>query len=204
MAFWGAPLHDGDHARHALETGMAMLSELRVLQSDFEKKGWPPIKIGVGLNTGLMNVGNMGSEFRMAYTVLGDVVNLGSRLEGSPRIMALSSSWSESTKAAVPEYVYRELDRVRVKGKDKPVTIFEPMGRKNEVDKSARDAMKLYEQALKLYRSQNWDMAELQFLNLGKADPNRALYKLYSERVAHFRKEPPSEKWDGVFTHESK
>ena len=204
MAFWGAPLHDGDHARHALETGMAMLSDLRVLQSDFEKKGWPPIKIGVGLNTGLMNVGNMGSEFRMAYTVLGDAVNLGSRLEGLTKNYGVEFIVSESTKAAVPEYVYRELDRVRVKGKDKPVTIFEPMGLKNEVDKSARDAMKLYEQALKLYRSQNWDMAELQFLNLGKADPDRVLYRLYSERVAHFRKEPPSEKWDGVFTHESK
>ena len=204
MAFWGAPLHDGDHGRNALEAGMAMLRELRVLHADFEKKGWPSIKIGVGLNTGLMNVGNMGSEFRMAYTVLGDAVNLGSRLEGLTKNYGVELIVSESTKAAAPEYLYRELDRVRVKGKDKPVTIFEPIGAKKEIEKPARDEMQLYERALKLYRAQNWDMAELQFLNLGKSDPSRALYKLYSERIVHFRKAPPPEKWDGVFTHETK
>ena len=204
MAFWGAPLHDGDHARHALEASIEMLSQLRVLHADFEKKGWPPIRIGVGLNTGPMNVGNMGSEFRMAYTVLGDAVNLGSRLEGLTKGYGVELIVSESTKAAVPEYVYRELDRVRVKGKDKPVTIYEPLGPKKQIDKSQRDAIKLYEQALKLYRAKDWDMAELQFLNLHKSEPSRALYKLYSERIVHFRKDPPPDPWDGVFTHETK
>ena len=204
MAFWGAPLHDGDHARHAMEASLEMLTQLRVLQADFEKKGWPPIRIGVGLNTGPMNVGNMGSEFRMAYTVLGDAVNLGSRLEGLTKGYGVELIVSESTKDAVPEYVYRELDRVRVKGKDKPVTIYEPVGPIKQVEKAERDELKLYDQALQFYRAKNWDMAELQFLNLQKNVPDRALYKLYPERITHYRADPPADPWDGVFTHETK
>lgn len=204
MAFWGAPVTDTDHARHALEAALVMLDELRNIHEDFSKRGWPAIKIGVGLNTGLMNVGNMGSEFRMAYTVLGDSVNLGSRLEGLTKGYGVELIVNESTAAAVPDYIYRELDRVRVKGKDKPVTIFEPVGLIKDVDKSQRDEINLYNQALKHYRSKNWDMAELSFLNLLNATPDKALYKLYGERIAIYRKSPPPDSWDGVWTHESK
>jgi len=91
-----------------------------------------------------------------------------------------------------------------VKGKDKPVAIFEPMGPKGEVDKAARDELKIYQQAVKLYRAQNWDMAELQFLNLQKMSPERALYRVYAERIVHFRQEPPGQDWDGVFTFKTK
>ena len=204
MAFWGAPINDVDHARHALDAGVAMLNELKDIQEDFKKRGWPPIKIGVGLNTGPMNVGNMGSNFRMAYTVLGDSVNLGSRLEGLTKGYGVDLIVNESTKAAVPDYIYRELDRVRVKGKDKPVTIFEPVGLRKDVEKPARDEIKLYDQAIKLYRNKDWDMAELSFLNLQKATSDKALYKLYSERIGVYRKEPPPDPWDGVWTHETK
>ena len=204
MAFWGAPINDAEHARHALDAGVAMLEELKDIQRDFEKRGWPPIKIGVGLNTGPMNVGNMGSEFRMAYTVLGDSVNLGSRLEGLTKGYGVGLIVNESTAAAVPDYVYRELDRVRVKGKDQPVTIYEPVGLRKDVEKPARDEIKLYDQALKLYRKKDWDMAELSFLNLQKGEPDKALYKLYSERIGIYRKEPPPDPWDGVWTHETK
>ena len=204
MAFWGAPINDVDHARHALDSAVAMLTELREIQEDFKKRGWPPIKIGVGLNTGPMNVGNMGSEFRMAYTVLGDSVNLGSRLEGLTKGYGVDLIVNESTAAAVPDYIYRELDRVRVKGKDKPVTIFEPIGLRKDVEKPQRDEIKLYDQALKHYRSKDWDMAELSFLNLQKGAPDKALYKLYGERIVVYRKEPPPDPWDGVWTHETK
>ncbi len=204
MAFWGAPLDDAEHAQRALKSAFFMLEELQVIQKQFEAKGWPPIRIGIGLNTGSMNVGNMGSEFRRAYTVMGDAVNLGSRLEGLTKNYGVDLIVNESTAQAVPEYAYRELDRVRVKGKDRPVTIYEPMGLKTEIDDAQKSELKLYRQALKVYRAQNWDMAEIQFLNLQKSNPQRSLYNMYIERVAVYRQQPPETNWDGVFTHQTK
>ena len=204
MAFWGAPLDDPDHARNALNAAMAMLLELRAIQQRFRDKGWPAIRIGVGLSTGNMSVGNMGSEFRQAYTVMGDAVNLGARLEGLTKTYGVALIVSEATRNAVPEYAYRELDRVRVKGKDKPVTIYQPLGLATQIDAKYKGQLRLYREALKLYRAQNWDLAELQFLNLSRANARDPLYALYAERVAIFRQNPPQADWDGVFTHISK
>ncbi len=204
MAFWGAPLHDLQHAKHALDAAMGMMDSLAALQEEFKKRGWPEIKIGVGLNTGLMTVGNMGSSFRMAYTVMGDAVNLGSRLESLTKNYGVYIIVSEYTKEQVPEYIYRELDVVRVKGKDKPVTIFEPICEAGKEDKAIKDELKLYRETLKLYRAQNWDIAELQFINLKNQYPNRYLYPMYLERVAFYRENPPGDDWYGVFTHQSK
>jgi adenylate cyclase len=204
MAFWGAPLTDHNHAKHALNAAMEMIKALDVLQRSFAEKGWPPINIGVGLNSGLMTVGNMGSEFRMAYTVMGDAVNLGSRLEGLTKNYGVHIIVSEFTKNLVPEFIYRELDVVRVKGKDKPVTIFEPICDEAQLDKATKDNLKLYREALKLYRNQNWDLAEMQFLNLQKLEPQRYVYEMYVKRIAHFRQHPPESNWDGVFNFETK
>ncbi|OGT31686.1 MAG: guanylate cyclase [Gammaproteobacteria bacterium RBG_16_51_14] len=204
MAFWGAPLEDAGHARHALDTGMAMLESLNALREEFRARGWPEIRIGIGINTGEMSVGNMGSEFRMAYTVMGDAVNLGSRLEGLTKVYGVGMIVSESTRTAVPDYTYRELDRVRVKGKDEPVTIYEPVALVTEITKSELDEIKLYKLALKYYLDQNWDMAELQLLNLQKQFPARKLYQVYVERAQEFRVNPPAAHWDGVYTHTSK
>ncbi len=203
MCFWGAPLQDPDHALHALEAGLDMLATLKSMDADFKSRGWPEIRIGVGVNTGAMNVGNMGSEFRMAYTVLGDAVNLGSRLEGLTKQYGVDMIVNETTREQVPSYAFRELDKVRVKGKDKPVTIYEPLGLKDELSAELRKELKLYRQALKLYRQQSWDMAEIQFLNLQKTT-ERGLYNLYAERIAHFREQSPESDWDGVYTHQTK
>ena len=204
MCFWGAPVHDVEHARHARNAAMSMIEKLHQLEDEFRAHGWPDIKIGVGLNTGLMNVGNMGSEFRMAYTVLGDAVNLGSRLEGLTKGYGVEVIVNETTRAQVPEYAYRELDRVRVKGKDEPVTIYEPIGLDRDLVSEDADELKLYNRALRLYRNQEWDLAEIQFLNLHSRMPQRMLYSLYAERIVHFRQSPPGDDWDGVFTHETK
>jgi adenylate cyclase len=204
MAFWGAPVEDPEHARHAILAAMGMMQKIDEVNAEFKRRGWPSIRIGIGINTGAMSVGNMGSEFRMAYTVLGDAVNLGSRLEGLTKGYGVSIVVSETTKAAAPDFAYRELDRVRVKGKDKPVVIYEPLGPAEQVSAELKNELGLYKQGLKYYRAQDWDMAELQFLNLQKNSRSSALYQVYADRVAYFRQNPPGAQWDGVFTHTTK
>ncbi len=204
MAFWGAPVPDREHARHAVLAALRMIEKLEGVNADFKRRGWPEMRIGIGINTGTMTVGNMGSEFRMAYTVMGDAVNLGSRLEGLTKVYGVDIIVSETTKAAVPELVYRELDMVRVKGKDRPVSIYEPLGPPADISKEKRDELEIYRQALKYYRTQQWDLAELQFLNLAKAAARPYLYEMYAKRVAEFRRNPPGADWDGVYTHTTK
>jgi adenylate cyclase len=204
MSFWGAPLADSEHARHALYAAMEMMDELEIMQAEFKQRGWPEVNIGIGINTGDMNVGNMGSEFRMAYTVLGDAVNLGSRLEGLTKNYGVNIIVSETTRVEIPEFAFRELDLVRVKGKNQPVAIFEPIGHKNDLDKEVTSELTAYKQALLNFRAQSLDKAEVDFFNLNRAYPNRFLYQVYLDRIAFYRSEPPGDDWDGVFTHTSK
>jgi adenylate cyclase len=204
MAFWGAPVADANHAQNAVNTALEMQSELRKLDEPFKARGWPALHIGVGINTGTMTVGDMGSPVRKSYTVMGDAVNLGSRLESITKQYGVGIIVSETTKAAVKNIVYRELDRVRVKGKDEPVGIFEPLGELATLDKATQDELKLWNQALRLYRAQDWDQAELQLYNLSRMSPDRYLYQLYTKRIALHRTNPPGAGWDGVTTFETK
>jgi adenylate cyclase len=204
MAFWGAPLKDPHHARNALVSGLDMLQAIKKLNKLFESKDLPLIKIGIGVNTGEMNVGNKGSEFRVDYTVLGDSVNLGSRLEGLTKNYGVDFIVSESTRHEVPEFEYRMLDIVKVKGKKKPVTIFEPIDFVENVDRSVRKNIKEFNHALKLYKKQNWDSAEQTIFHLSQQEPTRLIYKIYLDRIAFFRANPPGDDWNGVFTHTSK
>ena len=204
MAFWGAPLPDARHAYQAVLSGLEMRRTLSELQPHFKERGWPPIHIGVGINTGRVSVGNMGSDVRVAYTVMGDAVNLASRLEGITKEYGAGVLVGEKTKEDAPEFVYRELDLVRVKGKDKPVAIFEPLGLVGEVAQAVLEEIKLFQQALRLYRKQDWDRAELQLFNLQKLSPKSRLYDVYAERVVHYRNNPPGDSWDGVFVFKTK
>ena len=204
MSFWGAPVADSEHARHALYAAMEMMDELKIMQTEFKQRGWPEVNIGIGLNTGDMNVGNMGSEFRMAYTVLGDAVNLGSRLEGLTKNYGVNIIVSETTRNEIPEFAFRELDLVRVKGKQEPVAIFEPIGHKNDLEEEVMSELTAYKQALRNFRAQSLDKAEVDFFNLNREYPNRLLYQVYLDRIAFYRNEPPGDDWDGVFTHTSK
>jgi adenylate cyclase len=204
MSFWGAPLADAEHARHALYAALQMMDELKIMQKDFKARGWPEVNIGIGLSTGYMNVGNMGSEFRMAYTVMGDAVNLGSRLEGLTKFYGVDIIVSENTSKSIPEFIFRELDLVRVKGKHEPVAIFEPVGHKNDLDKTVTSELSRYKQALREFRAQKWDKAEIDFFNLSRSSPDRKLYQEYLDRIIHYRAEPPGDDWDCVFTQTSK
>jgi adenylate cyclase len=205
MAFWGAPLDDAQHATHALQAALELPKAIRALDAEFAKRGWPPLHIGVGLSTGNMRVGNMGSEFRRAYTVMGDPVNLGARVEGLTKEYGATVICSEFTReAGPPDWSYRELDQVRVKGKDQPVSIYEPMGPKDALDPAVRQDLARHRGALKLYRAQKWDEAEAEFFSLSRGPNKHKVYEMFLERIAHYRKHPPGPKWDGAFTFTTK
>lgn len=204
MAFWGAPLADPGHARRALEAALDMHVALARLQPEFSARGWPEIRIGVGLNSGRMSVGNMGSEIRLAYTVMGDAVNLASRLEGLTKQYGAAIIVGENTRNTVTDVVFRELDRVRVKGKEEPVAIFEPVGKEGEVSTSQLAEVALFHELLTRYRDQDWDGAERRLAQLLAGAPENVLYRTYAQRVAFFRVNPPGDGWDGVFRFETK
>jgi adenylate cyclase len=204
MAFWGAPVDDPDHARHAVEAAMKIVERVRSLNPSFQANGWPAISIGIGINSGAMNVGNKGSDLRVDYTVIGDAVNLGSRLETLSRIYGVDIVVGENTRNAIADIEFRELDRVRVKGKQRPVVIYEPLGKQELIDDTVRTSLERFDRVLEYYRERRWDDAGELLDTLISDDPQCRLYALYRERIAHFRRHPPPDDWDGTFTHTSK
>jgi adenylate cyclase len=204
MAFWGAPVADPNHARNAVITALNMQQAMKGLGEQFVARGWPPLQIGVGVNTGMMTVGDMGSPVRKAYTVMGDAVNLGSRLEGITKEYGVGIVVGETTKNIVKDVTFRELDRVKVKGKDEPVAIFEPLGITTELDAAILEELKLWQHALRLYRAREWDQAELQLYNLKQRSPDCKLYSLYANHVVAMRENPPDASWNGVTTYQTK
>ena len=204
MAFWGAPLADPEHPRHAVQAALAMIRALRALEEEFRTQNWPPLRIRVGINTGMMSVGNMGSEFRMSYTVLGDTVNLASRLESAAKRYGVAIIISEYTRARVPELVCRELDLIRVKGRSQPVAIYEPLGAAAELAPVTQTELAEYNQALRAFRQREWQPAAEAFTRLLECWPDNRLYALYRDRALALGAAPPSADWDGVFNLESK
>jgi len=204
MAFWGAPVALPDHAARAVATALTMQASAHRLNREFAARGWPPLKIGIGINTGDMRVGDMGSKIRRAYTVMGDAVNLASRLEGITKVYGVGIAVGEATRLAAPEFAYRELDRVRVKGKREPVPVFEPIGPDAGVDPERRDVLRRWHAALELVREQQWDSAAQAIGELRAAWPEDRLYGLYLERIAYYRAHPPGADWDGVTTFDTK
>ena len=203
MSFWGAPLTDANHARHAILAAFDMLAAVKALDEPFAAKGWPSIRVGVGIASGDMNVGNMGSEFRVAYTVMGDTVNLGSRLEGLTKQYGVDIIVSDRTQQLAPEFAYRELDLVRVKGKQQPVAIFEPLGLREGLSAELLDELENYHEALAAYRAQEWRKSS-ELLGKLTEGSDALLYTVYIDRIARFERTPPPADWDGVFDHLSK
>ncbi len=204
MAFWGAPVHDAEHARQGVLSAMAMQAELDKVRVQMRARGWPDIRIGVGVNSGQMRVGDMGSKLRKAYTVMGDAVNLSSRLEGLTRVYGVGILVGSNTRQIVKDVVFREIDRVKVKGKDEPIDIYEPIGLEGQVDKKVLDEVKLWHKALKAYRAQKWDEAEMDLFNVQRMSPECKLYDLYFERIKQCRLDPPGADWDGVTAFKTK
>jgi adenylate cyclase len=204
MAFWGAPLADPQHARNGVLAALEMQHRLKDLQPYFTSRNWPPIAIGVGLNTGRMSVGNMGSRVRLAYTVMGDAVNLAARLEGLTREYGTDIIVGEDTCAAVSGIVFREIDRVRVKGKDTAVRIFEPLGPEGELPRTTLDQLQLFDEALGLYRKRDWNAAQQRLDRLSAMAPDARLYRMFMERIEYLRTNPPGTDWDGAFTFQTK
>jgi adenylate cyclase len=195
MAFWGAPEPNAEHARGAVEAALAMQARMPALARDFARRGWPEFKIGIGINTGTMNIGDMGSKFRKAYTVLGDAVNLASRLEGLTKEYGAGIIVGENTAREAAEIAWREIDRVRVVGKATSVTIYEPLGPASDPALAAELA--LHARALAAYRTRDFEAAERAFASLAEAHPSTALYGLFRARCATFRAMPPPAAWEG-------
>jgi len=204
MAFWGAPMHSTHHAADAIRSAIKIIKILEKLKLLFIARGWPAIDMGIGINTGFMNVGNMGSQFRMAYTVMGDAVNLGSRLEGLTKHYGVKIIVSETTRKAAPEFVYRELDAVRVKGKQEPIYIYEPVAENSSVSPEKNEELYLLRHGLTHYRQQQWQSAQEILQELALSHPDDKLYQLYLERIKRYQLSPPDSAWDGAYTHTEK
>ena len=204
MAFWGAPVAFPDHASRAVATALQMQASAARLNQDFVARGWPALKIGIGLNSGLMHVGDMGSAIRRAYTVMGDAVNLGARLEGITKVYGVGIAVGAATRLAAPEFVYRELDLVRVKGKTEPVAIYEPLGKPDTLAPQLMDELAAWDAALALLRARQWEAARDAVASLATRHPERSLYTLYLERIGAYLLDPPAAGWDGVTTFISK
>lgn len=199
MAVFGAPLDQPDHARRACLTALAMMRELRRLQNKWEAEGRPVFDIGIGINSGEMVVGNMGSAMRFDYTVMGDMVNLGSRLEGANKEYGTNIIISEFTYNHVKDTICcREIDSVRVKGKTRPVRIFELLGEKKD-EPGYQNLIKVFATGLTLYRDGKWDDAIAAFQDACKIKHDDFVSTTYIERCKTLKQHPPAHPWDGVF-----
>jgi adenylate cyclase len=204
MAFWGAPVETSEHAHLAVKSAMEMANAVRGINEEHRAKGIPEIGIGIGVNTGNMCVGDMGSNIRKSYTVIGDAVNLGSRLEGLSKVYGVDIVVSESARKLAPDFGWQELDRVRVKGKDQAVAIFWPVAPANRVGAETEAELKAWGAFLKAYRGQDWEQCDLLMMNLLRMNAKKYLYHLYSDRVASMRLLPFDLEWDGATNFETK
>ena len=205
MAFWGRPFLDlHDHATWACRAALEMSSQLQQLNSAWGNQGRPTLKIGIGINTGPMMVGNMGSQRRFNYTVMGDHVNLGSRVEGLNKEYGTQIILTEYTYEYVREqFVTRELDLIRVKGKKKPVAIYELLGPASEQSRY-QELLGEFQQGLFAYKDGRWDAAGEIFQALASRHPSDGPTKVLLARCQHFLREAPQGTWDGVYTMTTK
>lgn len=202
MAFYGAPAERPDHARLACLTALDMQAALRELQPQLKKMGMPELKIGIGVNTGPMIVGNLGSRLRFDYTVIGDEVNLGSRLESQTKAYLVDIIAGETTEAACrADFYFRVLDLIRVKGKKQPVTIYQLIG---PAEGPRPPVLDLAREAFNLYLARDFETSLSIWEKIMVLIPNDGPAAMLAERCRHLIADPPPPDWDGVETKKSK
>jgi adenylate cyclase len=205
MALWGAPLPQEDHAARACLTALENQNRLADLRREFEASGLPPVHSRIGINTGEMIIGNMGSSQRFDFTVIGDSVNLASRLEGASKTYGTRVIISEDTyRQAAARIEVRELDLLRVKGKEVPVRIYELLAPKGELDGRMGEVRDLFAEGLARYRGQAWMAALRSFEQALELVPEDGPSRVFMERCRQFMEAPPPPSWDGVYRLTSK
>jgi len=204
MAFWGAPVPLVNHANLAVAASLDMIQTVQAWNTTQHYSDSVAISVGIGLNTGHMFVGDMGSDIRRSYTVIGDAVNLAARLQGLSSIYGVDIIVGEGTRQKANQFVWQELDRVRVKGKEVAVDIFSVLTKADQL--TARHAAELtsWNAFLNAYRRQDWNLCDAQLLALRAQNPAKYLYQLYAERVASMRLQPIDPFWDGATSFETK
>jgi adenylate cyclase len=204
MAIFGAPLDQPDHALRCCNAALDMKIELENLRRKWREEGLPEIYIGIGINTGDMIVGNMGSNVKFEYTVIGDNVNLGSRLEGTNKEYGTTIIISEYTYAVVSsEMITRELDLLKVKGKKEPVRIYELRGR-GAIEDNEKKFISVFAEGLVHYRAQRWDEAAMCFDSAMHLVPGDPPSKRFLDRIELLKQNPPGQGWDGVWEMKTK
>jgi adenylate cyclase len=204
MAFWGAPYPQDDHALRSCRAALEMLETLRRLQAGWKVRAVPTIDIGVGINSGPMLVGNMGSKRRKNYTIMGDSVNLASRLEGLNRQFGTHLIISEATFLQTNgQVVARELDLIRVKGKTQPVKVYDLLGLGADFHLYG-DLVRQFEKGLQAYRAGQWETALEIFEQLVRDHPEDGPSRVFIKRCHDLLAQPPEGIWDGVFVMKSK
>lgn len=200
MAFWNAPLDQGDHARLACSAALECQAVLRKFREEFKSRLLPPVFSRIGINTGPAKVGNMGSKTRLSYTAIGDSVNLASRLEGANKVFGTYLMISETTYEKVQGgFECRELDKITVVGKRRPIRVYELMARKGELTEHVRKGLECYEEALHLYfPGRQFAKAKERFRQVFDFIPNDPVAQVYVERCELFSVQPPAPDWDGV------
>jgi adenylate cyclase len=202
MALFGAPVQYGDDSLQAVLTGLSMIQALKSFNKSQSRIGKPVFKIGIGLNTGEVVVGNIGSNQKLEYTCIGDAVNLASRLEGLTKVYGVPILTSEFTlRQAHNSVEARELDSVRVKGRVQPVKIYEPYA---TAQGRVKEGYSLFNEAIQLYRSRSFEEALKLFSESGRILTGDMPSILYIDRCKELIQHPPSEDWDGVYTAKTK
>lgn len=206
MALFGAPFTSPNDADNALAAANRMLTCLEELNARRATGGKPPLKVGIGISTGDVIVGNIGSSKRMEYTVIGDNVNLASRLEGANKFYGTGILLSEFTRRTLTtDVLTREIDLIRVKGKDEPVAVHESLDyRRDQLGGRVNDWLGAYQAGLHAYRQQRWSEAETAFVEACRVVEGDGPSMMYIERCRQFAKAPPSTDWDGAWSMTSK
>lgn len=206
MAFWGAPISDPLHPQHAVDAAINMLTITEQLKPMFLAQGLPEVNIGVGVNTGKMNVGDMGSTYRRSYTVLGDAVNLGSRLESITKFYGVKLLIGEGTfdRLEKDRYLIHLIDRIIVKGKEEAIRVYEPVCFMEDATEVQKDQVQGFSEAYQLYLNQDWGACEIRLRQLIDLYPERVLFQVYLDRIDTLKQQSLPENWDGTFRHTSK